>query len=133
MRRLLRGLVRNWYWKLGALALSVMLWFATVGEPELVTTRAVPILYKDLQPDLMVGPDTPDNVRIELRGPASKITPSSLSDLAILLDVSDVRAAGQKSFAISGADLHLPQGVTFMRAVPAQLRVHIAPEKSAQP
>ncbi len=132
MRRLLRGLVRNWYWKLGALALSFLLWFATVGEPELVTTRAVPILYKDLPPYLMVGADTPDNIRVELRGPASKLTPSSLADLAILVDVSDATAVGQKTFSISSADLHLPQGVTFLRAVPAQLHVHVIPEKSTQ-
>ncbi|HLW76066.1 MAG TPA: CdaR family protein [Bryobacteraceae bacterium] len=126
MKRLFRGLARNWRWKLGALGFSVLIWFTTVGEPEMVTTRSVSILYKDLRPDLSIGPDTPGSVRVELRGPASKLTASSLTDLAIVLDVSDVQAPGQKTFSISSADLHLPQGVTFLRAVPSQLRVRLA-------
>ncbi len=119
-----RRLTHNLGWKLGALALAILLWVATVGEQELVTTHAVPILYRDLPPDLLVGSDALDVVRVELRGPASKLTAASLADLAIALNLSDVNAPGQRTFTLSSSDLHLAPGVTFLRAVPSQLRIN---------
>lgn len=118
-----RRLTHNLGWKLGALALATLLWVATVGEQELVTTHAVPILYRDLPADLLVGSDALDAVRVELRGPASKLTPASLADLAITLNLSDVNAPGQRTFTLSSSDFHLAPGVTFLRAVPSQLRI----------
>jgi hypothetical protein len=119
-----RGMTHNLGWKLGALALAILLWVATVGEQELVTTHAVPILYRDLPADLLVGSDALDAVRVELRGPASKLTTASLADLAVTLNLSDVNGPGQRTFTLSGSDLHLPPGVTFLRAVPSQVRVN---------
>jgi YbbR domain-containing protein len=124
MSRIWRSLTRNLGWKLGALTLAIALWVATVGETELVTTHAVPILYRDLPPDLLVGVDAMDVVRVELRGPGSKLTAASLADLAITLDLSGVDAPGQRTFTLSAADFHLPPGVTFLRAVPSQLRIN---------
>jgi YbbR domain-containing protein len=123
--RLLGLFTRNVWWKLAALALAVLLWVTTVGEQELVTTHAVPILYKGLNPDFLIGSDAVDQVRVELRGPASKLQPSSLTDLAILIDLS-AASAGTPTFTLAGTDLHLPPGVAFLRAVPSQLRVPIA-------
>jgi YbbR domain-containing protein len=126
MTRIAGALTRHMSWKLGALMLAILLWVATVGEPELVTTHTVPILYKDLKPGLLIGYDAADTVRVELRGPRSKLGPASLADLAIMLDVSDVDGTTQRTFTLSGADFHLPPGVAFLRAVPSQLRVAIA-------
>jgi YbbR-like protein len=123
MMRGLGLLTRNIGWKLGALGLAILLWMATVGQPELVTTHAVPILYKDLPADLLVGADSVDTVRVELRGPATKLTMGSLADLAITLNLANVDTPGQRTFTLSGADLHLPPGVTFLRAIPSQLRI----------
>jgi len=121
-----RWLTHNAAWKVGALLLAILLWLATAGEPELVTTHAVPILYKDLKPDFLIGSDAIDVVRVELRGPASKISPANLADLTILLDLGSVSGPGQRTFTVSGSDLHLPPGVTFLRAMPSQLRLGFA-------
>ena len=121
-----RWLTHNAGWKLGALLLAILLWLATAVEPELVTTHAVPILYKDLKPDLLIGSDAADLVRVELRGPASKISPASLADMSILLDLASVSGPGQRTFTLSGSDLHLPPGVAFLRAVPSQIRLGFA-------
>jgi YbbR domain-containing protein len=118
-----RWLTHNLAWKLGALILAILLWLTTADEPTLVTTHAVPILYKDLAPDLLIGSDAVDMVRVELRGPANKLSPASLGDMTILLDLASVRGPGQRTFTLSGSDVHLPEGVTFLRAVPSQLRL----------
>jgi len=124
--RAVRLLTRNFGWKFGSLALAVLLWLAILGEPELVTTHAAPILYKSLPSGLLIGSDALDQVRVELRGPSGKLSPERLGEMAVLLDLSDVKGPGERTFTLSDADFHLPQGVTFLRSVPSQLRVRFA-------
>ena len=121
-----RTLRHDFWWKLGSLVAAVLLWFAIVGEQELVTTRSAPILYQNLPRDLLIGTDALDNVRVELRGPASKLAADHLGETAVLLDLSSVTGPGERTFTLSDADLHLPEGVAFLRAVPSQLRVRLA-------
>lgn len=118
-----RALTRNLGWRLGALVLAILLWIATVGQPELVTTHPVPVLYKNLASNLLIGSDAVDSVRLELRGAATKLTSANLEDAAITLELSDVKDPGQRTFTLSGAELSLPPGVRFLRAVPSQLRL----------
>lgn len=121
-----RALTHNLLLKLASLMLSVLLWFAIVGEPELVTTRMVPILYRNLRKELMIGVDSLDGVRVVLRGSTSKLTSAAVSDLAVVLDLASVNGPGERTFTVSDDDLHLPPGVTFLRAMPSQFRFHFA-------
>lgn len=121
-----RWVVHNFWWKLGSLALAVILWFAVVGEPEVAATHTVPILYKNLSPDLLIGSTAIDSVRIELRGPSSHLTNVALADVAMTLDLSNVNSPGQRTFTLSDADLHLPDEVTFLRSIPSQVQLRFA-------
>jgi YbbR-like protein len=121
-----RALTHNFLWKLASLALSIMLWLAIVGEPVLVTTHTTPILYRNVPANLILGADALDSVRIELRGPSSRLSATNLADLSVLLDLSDISGPGEHTYTLSDSDIHLPQGVTFLRAVPSQLRVQFA-------
>jgi len=122
----IRGLFHNAGWKLGALALSALLWFAVVGEPEVASTHTVPILYSNLPKDLLIGSAAIDSVRIELRGPSRRLTTLALADVAMTLDLSNVKGPGERTFTLSDADLHLPDGVTFLRSMPSQVRLRFA-------
>lgn len=122
----MRLITHNFGWKLGSLMLAVLLWFAILGEPELVTTHTAPILYKNLSQGLLIGIDALDQVRVELRGPSGKLTPDRLGEMAVLLDLADVKGPGERTFTLADADFHLPQGVTFLRSVPSQLRVRFS-------
>jgi hypothetical protein len=124
-----RAITHNFGWKLGALALAIALWFAIVGEPELVTTRAVPILYKNLPADILIGSDAVDSVRLELRGPSGRLSAGSLADLTVTLDLAGVNGPGERTFTLSDSSLHLPEGVAFLRAIPSQLRLRFARRK----
>jgi YbbR domain-containing protein len=121
-----RLITRNLGWKLGSLLLAVLLWLAILGEPELVTTHTAPILYKSLPTGLLIGSDALDQVRVELRGPSGKLSADRLAEMAVLLDLSDVKGPGERTFTLADADFHLPQGVTFLRAVPSQLRMRFS-------
>jgi YbbR domain-containing protein len=117
---------KNIGWKLGALALSALLWIAVSAEPDLVTTRAVPILYRNLAPQFLVTGDVPESVRVEVRGSAVQLSSAALADAVARFDLGDVNAAGEHTFTVSDSTLNLPPGVTFLRAVPSQLRLRIA-------
>lgn len=122
----LRFLTQHFGWKVASLALSVLLWFIIVGQPEVLTSRAVPVLYQNVPPDLLVTGDVQDTVRVELRGTSGKLTTSSLADVVMLLDLSGVAGPGDRTYTISSANLNLPATVTFLRAIPSQLRVRLA-------
>jgi YbbR domain-containing protein len=127
-----RRLFHNAGWKIGSLGLSILLWFALVGEPELATIHNVPVLYKNLPKGLLIGSNAIDMVRVELRGPTSRLTSSALADVAIMLDLSTVDGAGERTFTVSDADIHLPDGVTFLRSIPSQMQLRFARVKSKE-
>lgn len=120
-----RVLFDNLGWKLLSVVIAVSLWFLFVGEPELVTSHYAPVLYKNLPGDLEIADPLPDQVRLELRGAAALLTPSALSETAVMMDLSEVRKPGERTYTLSAADLHLPRGVTFVRAAPSQLRLRV--------
>lgn len=126
MRPLGRAVTRNLGWKLGSLLLAVLLWFAMVGAPEAVTTHSAPILYRNLSQELLIGQDAVDSVRLELRGPSGRLSSAALSDLAVELDLGEIKSPGERTFTLSDSDLRLPDGVTFIRAIPSQLRLRFA-------
>ena len=119
----LRSLTTNLQWKILALVFAIGLWSVVVGEPELVTSHSVPIYYKNLPRELEIGSDVPDRVHLELRGPAGKLSPSSLADTSVLVDLSPVQAPGERTFTMSAASISLPVGVQLLRTVPSQLRM----------
>jgi YbbR domain-containing protein len=106
--------------------LAVLLWIAVSAEPDIVTTRAVPILYRNLAPRFLVTGDMPEAVRVEIRGSANQLSAAGLADTVALFDLGSVNAAGEWTFTISNDSLNLPRGVAFLRAVPSQLRLRIA-------
>lgn len=117
---------KNLSWKIGALIVSALLWIAVSAEPDLVTTRAVPILYRNLAAQFMVTGDVPEGVRIEIRGSAAQLSSTALAETVARFDLNSIDTPGEHTFTIADSNLTLPRGVTFLRAVPSQLRLRIA-------
>jgi YbbR domain-containing protein len=119
-----RRLTHNLGWKVASLGLSVLLWFWIVGEPELVATQLVPVLYRNLPRNLLLVSDAPDQVRAELRGPSGRLTRDTLAEVFAAVDLAGVTSPGTQTFTLSQSDFSLPQGVSFLRAVPSQVSLH---------
>jgi hypothetical protein len=79
----------------------MLLWFAVVGEPDLVTLQAAGVYFENLPSGLVIASDVPDNVQIELRGPSAVLGRENLSSVKILLNLSSVSTPGQQSYTIS--------------------------------
>jgi len=120
MRQLL---TRNLGWKLLSLAIAIALWIAVAREPELATSLSVPIQFKNIPDDLDIGSNVADRARIEIRGPSGRLSRDNLSDVAVVLDLSDARA-GERTYTIHPNNINLPSGIAFYRSVPSQITLH---------
>ncbi len=118
MRQWLFG---NLGWKLLSLAIATVLWLIVAREPELATSINVPVEYKNIPDDLDISSGVPDRVYLEVRGSPLRLTRDNLQDAAIVLDLSTVNKAGERTFTVREANLKLPSGVSFYKAVPSQV------------
>jgi diadenylate cyclase len=119
-------LPKNLGWKLASLVLAVLVWLAFSSTPDVVTTYTAPIVYRNLTSGWMVTGNSPESVHLELRGGTGRLTAASLAETVVLFDLANVRTAEDRTFTISESNLNLPPGVTFLRAVPSQLRLRLA-------
>jgi diadenylate cyclase len=120
------GIAKNIGWKLVSLLLAVLLWLAFSSAPLVVTTHTAPIVYNNLANGWMVAGNSPETVHLELRGPAGRLTVSSLAETVVRFDLANVASIEDRTFTISESNLNLPPGVAFLRAVPSQLRLRLA-------
>src|SRR5579872_1026791 len=118
MRKWLFG---NLGWKLLSLAIATVLWLVVAREPELATSINVPVEYKNIPDDLDISSGIPDRVYLEVRGSPLRLTRDNLQDAAIVLDLSTVAKAGERTFTVREQNLKLPSGVSFYKAVPSQI------------
>jgi len=121
-----RVLTRNLGWKLLSVSLAVLLWIAVEGEPVLVTVQSVPVYYRNVDPALALVSNPPVTVRLELRGSSDVLGPDNLASVAVLLDLAGETGPGDKAFPIARSNVSLPTGVTFVRADPTQVMLHLA-------
>src|SRR5579872_2502873 len=120
------GFAKNLGWKLISVLLAGLLWLAFSSAPLVVTTHTAPIVYNNLASGWMVAGNSPETVHLELRGPAGRLTVSNLAETVVRFDLASVESTEDRTFTISESNLNLPPGVSFLRAVPSQLRLHLA-------
>jgi diadenylate cyclase len=120
------GFAKNLGWKLVSLLLAGLLWLVFSSAPLVVTTHTAPIVYNNLASGWMVAGNSPETVHLELRGPAGRLTVASLAETVVRFDLANAGGTEDRTFTISESNLNLPPGVSFLRAVPSQLRLHLA-------
>lgn len=119
-----RLLFHNLGWKLLSLLIAAVLWFVNAREPELATSLNVPIELKNIPDDLDISSEMPDRVRIEVRGPSSRLTRDNVAESAVVLDLATVNNPGERTFTFQDRNVKLPRGVQFYKAVPSQITIH---------
>ena len=120
---MIRFLTDNLGWKLLSLAIAFGLWAGYMGEAEIATSLAAPLQYRNLPRDLEVSTDFVDRIYLKVRGPATRLSPASLAQSAIMLDLGSVTRPGEQTFSISSTNVLLPSGVELVRVVPSQVRL----------
>jgi len=121
----LAGLIsHNFWWKVVALAIAVLIWALVASEPELSAFATAHVEYKALPDGLELSSEPVTSILLELRGPSGELR--GLGDggqhPAAVLDMSNM-TPGEHTFAISGANVRLSRGVHMERAIPSQVRL----------
>jgi YbbR domain-containing protein len=122
-KRLGDWLVKNLGWRLISLAIAYVIWMNVATEPEMATIVSAPVQYRDVGNNLEISSDLVDRVELETRGPSGLLRNLSNSRTVVILDFSDVKDPGQRTFTITTDLTNLPKGVELIRATPAQIRL----------
>jgi hypothetical protein len=113
---------RNTGWKLLSLALATLVWIAIYREPIIFSVLAAPVQFKNAPSELEISSDIVEAVDIETRGPAGLLRNLSEKRVAVVLDFTNVRDPGERTFTIERKNTNLPSGVEMVRIIPSQLR-----------
>ena len=118
---MIRFLFRDLGWKLVSLFLAVVVWGLVSAEPEIETVLTVPVQYANRSPSLEVSSDYRETIKLELRGSSGRLRDLNNTKTAVVLDFSNVREAGERTFPVTWRNAGLPRGVQLVRAVPSEL------------
>lgn len=123
MNRLRAFLFENLGWKALSLAAAVVLWWAVASEPELATFATVRLEYANLPDDLEISSEPVSSIILELRGPSGELRGLGDGGIhpAVVLDMGSVYP-GERTFAISSANVQLTRGVRLVGSIPSEVR-----------
>jgi diadenylate cyclase len=113
---------RNIVWKLFALAAAFGVWLNVSNEPDLATIISVPVEYNHFPKNLEISSDIVASIDVEARGPSGLLRSLNNGRIAAIVDFASVTRPGERTFALTPAELNLPRGVELIRTIPAQLR-----------
>lgn len=122
-RRVGKWLVKNIGWRILSLTIAYVIWMNVATEPEMATIVSAPVQYRDAGNNVEVSTPLVDRVELETRGPSGLLRNLANSRTVVVLDFSDVKDPGQRTFTINRTLTNLPQGVELLRATPAQIRL----------
>lgn len=120
---MMRLISRNWVWKLFSLGLAFLLWLAFSGARELTTALTVPVQYRNIPKNLEISSNLVEEAHLVLRGPSTRLSRLKGPDMPLIIDLADVRSAGQRTYTIDRRNIGLPPSVIMERALPAQIRL----------
>jgi len=119
----MKWLYSNLRWKLLAISSAILLWTLFVAQTEIATSIPVVVQYRNIPADLEITADPPERLLLKLRGPASRLGASDLAQTVLVIDLKNVRTAGEQTIAIGERELGLPTGVELVRVAPSQIRL----------
>lgn len=119
----MRALTEHLGLKLVAGLIAYLLWAFLAGETEVAASMPLKVQYRNVPADLEISANPPETLYVKVRGPASRLSPGSLTEMPVTLDLRNVHGPGEQTFNLTARDLRLPAGVELLRVVPSQLRL----------
>ena len=108
---------RDFSLKLLAVLIAVFLWLSVTDERIIERGFQVPLEYENVPRTLRIAGDSPDVVRVRLRGPADAVGGVEPDDLAAVLDLSGGQP-GRHAFDMLDGRVRTPPGVEVTSVVP---------------
>ena len=108
---------RDFSLKLLAVLIAVFLWLSVTDERIIERGFHVPLEYENVPRTLRIAGDSPDVIRVRLRGPADAVGTVEPDDLAAVLDLSG-GTPGRHAFDMLAGRVRTPPGVEVTSVVP---------------
>ncbi len=122
MKFLRRIIFQNFGTKLFSLLLAIGLWLLA-NEPPAELAFQSPLEFRNMPRQLELSTEVPTAVQVRVSGPASTVRQLKPQDLTVTLDLARFDRPGERSFALTEADVSKPYGVSVVQIIPAQVRV----------
>ena len=116
--------MHNWYLKLIAIGLAVMLWALVATETSSEIGLEVPVEYRNIPAQLEISGDTTNVVQVRLRGLSNVIRDISAKDVSTTIDMSKMRP-GDRIVPLSPQNVQAPFGAEVIRVNPSSVRFNL--------
>ncbi len=107
-----------------AVIFSIALWFFVAGQSNTEVGFLVPIGYKGVPADLVIGSSPPDEVEVRVEGPKFFINNISPAKIIAEIDMSNA-TEGLNTFRFKPTDVTTPMGVQVVRLRPSSVEVRM--------
>jgi YbbR domain-containing protein len=122
MSILRKYVIHNFGLKALSLGVAVLLWMAVTRDPVAEVALNVPIEFHNAPEHLEISSETIPQVQVRVRGPVRAVRDISATDVHAVIDMANVQP-GERTYDLSPARIHVPDGVQVVQAVPAQIRI----------
>lgn len=118
-----RLITENFGLKVISVLAAFGLWAAATVREDLNASITVPVEYTNFPRGLEVSTGFVSSVSLLVHGAPDKLTPTYLSNAAVIVDLGDVQSPGKRTFNLKEATLRLPDGLTVEQATPSQIQL----------
>ena len=121
----------NFAMKVLSLGVAVLLWMAVTRDPVAEVALNVPVEFHNAPEHLEINSETIPQVQVRVRGPVRAVRDISAAEVHAVIDLANVQP-GERTYDLSPARIHVPDGVQVVQAVPAQIRISFDRRESRQ-
>jgi len=117
-------LFHNFWTKVSALLLAVLIWFYVSGEENIEILKEIPVKYM-LHENCAVTHTSARIVRIGLRGPREIIKNTDFHKMFVAKNLTGAAEGGKVTFQITEKLINVPKFVTVTQIIPPEITVTI--------
>lgn len=122
---MMRALRRNLGWKLLSFSVATGLWLSLSASRESTMAVPAPIQYRNTPKTLEISSEMVEMAHVVLRGPSSRLSRLAGTNTPVVIDLTEVRGPGERTFTLGRQNISLPAGITVERVIPAQIRLRL--------
>jgi len=116
-----RHVLHNLTLKLTSLVLAAGFWLAVSSSPPSEVALNVPIIFRNMPPDLEISSENIPGAQIRVRGPEAIVRRLQASEVSAEIDVTDIKS-GERTFDLTH-QIHVPDRLTISQVVPSEIHV----------
>jgi YbbR domain-containing protein len=115
-------ILQNLPFKLVALAVAIMLWWAVGRDQPIEIPMTIPLEFQHAPTDLEISSDYPFQTQVTLSGPERLMQNLRPSEVHAILDLQGA-TEGERTFDLTPRDIHVPRNVKVLQNSPSQFHI----------